>query len=83
MSFHVRAVVALLSGVGAGTIGFWLAWRFIDRILGADPGIGYNFWLVSAIFGPGVLAYTWVFMFLSRLHERQAVFVQKQPSPSK
>ena len=66
MTFLARATVALLSGIGAGTVGFWATWRFIALVLKAEPGIGHDVWLVGSIFGPGVVVAFVAFFFISR-----------------
>jgi len=54
MSFFARAGIALLAGVGAGTIGFGTAYLMVEQILLANPGVGHDGWLLFAIFGPGM-----------------------------
>jgi hypothetical protein len=68
MRFITLAVIALLSGIGAGLIGFYLMWQSLGALTGSDPGIGHDSWLVASIFGPGVLVSFCVFHFL-----RQAI----------
>ena len=65
MHFTMRAVIALLSGVGAGTIGFWIAWQSAWWIWNEHPGIGHDAWLLAGIFGPGILVPFVVFRTIS------------------
>jgi hypothetical protein len=65
MSFVTRAASALLTGIGAGLIGFWAVWTTVDR-LGRDSYIGHNAWLLTGIFLPGVLVVLVVFRSVSR-----------------
>jgi hypothetical protein len=69
MAFAMRAVIALLSGVGAGVVGFWAVWQSLRLAFGANPAIGHDAWLVAGIFGPGVLGVVLVFVAVSRLEE--------------
>ncbi|MBI3409721.1 MAG: hypothetical protein HY040_15375 [Planctomycetes bacterium] len=55
MHFTKRALIALLSGIGAGTIGFWIAWQSAWAIWNEHPGIGHDAWLLAGIFVPGIL----------------------------
>ena len=66
MRFMTRAAIALLTGIGAGLIGFWVMWQSISTIAGKNPGIGHDSWLVAAIFVPGVLVPIAVFHSVSR-----------------
>jgi hypothetical protein len=63
--FVTRAAIALLAGIGAGLIGFWVVWSALGK-LGADPGIGYDSWILAGIFVPGVLVPLGVFRSVSR-----------------
>lgn len=66
MPFVTRAAVALLAGVGAGLIGFWVVWTAVSKGLGDDPGVGYDAWILTGIFGSGVLTALAVFRTVSR-----------------
>jgi hypothetical protein len=61
MRFTTRAVIALLAAVGAGTVGFWAAWRLDQRILFLDQSPVRDALFLGSIFGPGVLAAVLVF----------------------
>ena len=65
MPFLTRAVIAILAGIGAGTLGFGAVWNFVERVLHADPGVGYTPWLLAAIFVPGVVVPVLVFRAVS------------------
>ena len=65
MSFVTRAVIALLAGVGAGLIGFWLVWSAIGAT-GQDPGVGHDAFILSGIFAPGAIVPLLVFRAVSR-----------------
>jgi hypothetical protein len=67
MSFVTRAIIALLTGVGAGLIGFWLVWTAVGKVIGDDPGVGYDAPILVGIFAPGVLVPLVVFRVISRL----------------
>ena len=67
MSFATRAVISLLSGIGAGLLGFWAVWRcLVGSVWGHVPGPGYDVWLLAGIFVPGVVVPPAVFRVLSR-----------------
>ncbi len=53
MSFLLRAAIALLAGIGAGLIGFWIVWSAVWKVVGERPGIGHDSWLLAGIFVPG------------------------------
>ena len=73
MSFTARAAIALLAGIGAGTIGFGSVWRLlIGSFWDSIPGPGYDAWLLAGIFAPGVLASLAVFHLLSREAARKS-----------
>jgi hypothetical protein len=61
MPFLTRAVIAILAGIGAGTLGFGFVWKFAEQVLHDDPGVGYTPWLLAGIFGPMVLVQLLVF----------------------
>jgi hypothetical protein len=65
MRFATRATIAILAGIGSGLLGFGLVWKYVTVIAREDPGIGYNAWLLSGIFVPGVLVSLLVFRHLS------------------
>ena len=69
MSFVSRAVVALLAGVGAGLIGFWVVWSAV-KATGQDPGAGYDALILSGIFAPGATVPLLVFRAVSRATAR-------------
>jgi len=65
-SFSMRALIAVFSGVGAGTVGFALAWLLDQRVLFLNPGAGSRDALfVSSIFVPGMLVALLVFRAVS------------------
>jgi hypothetical protein len=66
MSFFSRAAIALLTGIGAGLLGFWAVWSVIVRVLAANPGIGFDAWLLGGIFVPGTVIPLLVFRSISR-----------------
>jgi hypothetical protein len=82
MSFYARAVIALLSGVGAGTLGFWVSWRTVCSLCGSASPVGYDWWIVGSIFAPGVLISGLVFVIVSRAGERQARSAPPPGSPA-
>ena len=55
MPFVTRCVIAILTGIGAGVLGFGAAWYFIQGVLHRVPHMGLNLWLLIAIFVPGTL----------------------------
>ena len=62
MSFVIRAAISVLAGMGAGVVGFWVAWRFlIASTWQPDNFVGFNPWMLVAIFAPGILVTTAVF----------------------
>ena len=65
MSYVTRAAIALLAGVGAGLIGFWVMWQSLWALTGQHPGIGQDTWLVASIFVPGVFVPLAVFRAIS------------------
>ena len=81
MTFFARATVALLSGIGAGNVGFWAMWNFIAQVLKAEPGIGHDVWLVGSIFGPGVVVAFVVFVVISKSVAGKGATLSS-PSPS-
>ncbi|VTR95660.1 unnamed protein product [Gemmata massiliana] len=66
MSFLLRAAIALLAGIGAGLIGFWIVWSAVWKVVGEHPGIGHDSWLLAGIFVPGVVSSVLVFRGVSR-----------------
>jgi hypothetical protein len=73
MSFVMRATNALLAGIGAGLLGFWVTWRsLIGSTFDSVPGPGYDVWLVAGIFVPGVVVSMLVFRQLSLATHRGA-----------
>jgi hypothetical protein len=70
MPFVTRAVIALLAGVGAGLLGFWVVWTLVWKLAGEHPGIGHDAWLLAGIFVPGVLVPLAVFRIVSRATAR-------------
>jgi hypothetical protein len=67
MSFVMRAVISLLSGIGAGLLGFWAVWRcLVGSVWNHVPGPGYDGWFLAGIFVPGVLVPLAVFRVLSQ-----------------
>jgi hypothetical protein len=76
MSFVMRAVISILSGVGAGLLGFWAVWRcLIGTAFDSIPGPGYDNYLLAGIFVPGLIVPFLVFRHLS-LHGR------REPAPA-
>ena len=72
MSFLSRAAIALLSGIGAGLLGFWAVWRtMIGTTFDSIPGPGYDAYLVAGSFVPGVVAAALVFRTISRATRAQ------------
>ena len=65
MRFATRATIAILAGIGSGLVGFGLVWKSVMLVAREDPGIGYDPWLLSGIFVPGVLVSLLVFRILS------------------
>ena len=74
MLFPLRAMIAILSGAGAGIIGFGLAWKLDERILFLDGGTGRDALFLGSIFAPGITAALLVFRAISR-----AMVLQKNP----
>jgi hypothetical protein len=67
MSLVTRAVISLLAGIGSGLLGFWVVWRsLIGTAFDSVPGPGYDGWLLSGIFVPGVVASVVVFRQISQ-----------------
>ncbi|HEV3145898.1 MAG TPA: hypothetical protein VGZ47_18580 [Gemmataceae bacterium] len=57
MSYAIRAVISVLTGMGAGAVGLWVVWRLL---MGTEPdqsvaGLTYNSWVVVGIFAPGIV----------------------------
>jgi len=67
MSFATRAVIALLAGIGAGLIGFWLVWEFVARVVGAYPGLDHDWPLLAGIFLPFLTVSAAVFRAVSQV----------------
>jgi hypothetical protein len=66
MSFLMRAVIAVLAGIGAGLLGFWAVWRtLIGSAFTSVPGPGYDGWLLAGIFIPGLVVPVVVFRQIS------------------
>jgi hypothetical protein len=65
MQFWTRALVAILSAVGAGTIGFGLAWKLDERVLFLGPGAGRDVLFLTSIFLPGIISAFLVFRAVS------------------
>ena len=61
MRFITRAVIAILAGIGAGTLGFATAWHAIQAVWNVHPGVGFDNWLIASIFAPGILFAVLVF----------------------
>jgi hypothetical protein len=73
MSFVMRATIALLSGIGAGLLGFWVTWRsLIGSTFDSVPGPGYDAWFVAGTSVPGVVVSVLVFRQISRATLRGA-----------
>ena len=67
MSFATRAVISLLSGIGAGLLGFWAVWRYlVGSVWDHVPGPGHDGWFLAGIFVPGVVVPLAVFRVLSQ-----------------
>ena len=73
MQFTLRATVAILSAVGAGTIGFWMAWTLNEKLLSLDFGAGRDALFLSSIFAPGIFVALWVFRSVSLIGDRKVV----------
>ena len=71
MSFQLRASVALLSGIGGGTLGFWAGWKAFSEAMYANPAARYDHWLAATIFASGVITCVAVFLALSRASGRR------------
>src|SRR5262249_15359161 len=72
MSFITRAVISLLSGIGAALLGFWAVWRtLIGSLFTSVPGPGYDGWLLAGIFIPGLIVPVVVFHQISMATRRQ------------
>jgi hypothetical protein len=71
MSLPWRIVIGLLSGMGSGLLGFWATWQTIAGWTGSHPGIGYDPFLVAAIFGPFVIVSLVVFRQLGILQAKK------------
>jgi hypothetical protein len=76
MKLLPRSVVALLSGMGSGVIGFWGAWKAVEVFTGSYPGDGHNVELLAGIFAPFVVTALLVFHGLSQ----QAEAAEKKPA---
>jgi hypothetical protein len=62
MSFVIRAAISVLAGMGGGVVGYWVAWRFLlTSDWQPDNFVGFNPWMLVAIFAPGILVTTIVF----------------------
>jgi hypothetical protein len=73
MSFAIRAAISLLTGIGAGLLGFWAVWRsLIGSAFDSVPGPGYDGWLLAGIFIPGLVIPVVVFRQISLATDRQA-----------
>jgi hypothetical protein len=73
MSFAMRAAIAVLSGIGAGLLGFWAVWRtLIGTAFDSVPGPGYEGYLLAGIFVPGIAVTVAVF--------RQITLATRRPS---
>ncbi|HLW66722.1 MAG TPA: hypothetical protein VKS79_15515 [Gemmataceae bacterium] len=61
MSFAIRTAIAVLAGMGAGVVGYWVTWRFLepDNLVGFDP------WMLVGIFAPGIAVCAAVFWTMS------------------
>ena len=66
MRFPMRAAVAILSGAGAGIIGFGIAWKLDERILFLDGGVGRDALFLGSTFAPGIATALLVFRAISR-----------------
>jgi hypothetical protein len=66
MSFASRAIISTLAGIGAGLLGFWLVWEFIEQVFQVHPGVGHDEALLVGIFGPFVASALLVFRAVSR-----------------
>lgn len=64
MSLITRALIAVFSGIGAGTVGFWAVWSIISRW--TNPGVGQSLWLLVGIFAPGIAVALTVYHVISR-----------------
>jgi hypothetical protein len=66
MSFAIRTAIAVLAGLGAGVVGYWVAWRFLlTSTWEPDNLVGFNPWMLVAMFAPGILVTAVVFWTLS------------------
>jgi hypothetical protein len=73
MSILTRAGISALAGMGAGLLGFWIAWRsLIGSAFDSVPGPGYDGWLLAGIFIPGSVVAVVVFRQISLATRRHA-----------
>jgi hypothetical protein len=64
---HPPTVISLLSGIGAGLLGFWAVWRYlVGSVWDHVPGPGHDGWFLAGIFVPGVVVPLAVFRVLSQ-----------------
>jgi hypothetical protein len=78
MSFAIRAVISVLTGIGAGALGFWVTWRcLVGSTFDSVGEQGYDAWLIAGMFVPGMLITLVVFHLLSRMPDRQAAVGQQ------
>jgi len=72
MSLISRALIAIFSGIGAGTVGFWAAWKLIAGLTSQHPGNGHDVWLLVGIFAPGIATALVVYHVISRERTAEA-----------
>jgi hypothetical protein len=64
-----RCVVAVLSGIGTGVLGYWAAWLAVEN-WGTHPAEGYNPAVLVGIFAPFVATAVLVFFSLDGPEEK-------------
>jgi hypothetical protein len=72
MSLAMRAAISLLSGIGAGAVGFWAVWTVLVGSPLDTPEPGNTPWLLTGIFLPGLAVTAFVFHRMSRAFRRLA-----------
>jgi hypothetical protein len=65
MTLVMRAIISLLAGIGSGLLGFWFVWSGL-KLLGYEPGIGWDEVILAAIFLPFIGVTLLVFQTVSR-----------------
>jgi hypothetical protein len=71
MSFATRVGIALLAGIGAGLLGFWVVWQTVWIVCDQHPGVSHDAWLLGGIFVPGIVVPFAVFRTISRANAKE------------